>query len=438
MECCCLPNFRELKSFVMTDQTLWDFFFSPTDDAFGSVPGILPTPGALPWSQPQTGATFPAPTMPGMANSVAGAAGITSSVSGVPFNPQGMGFGGMMQPFFMGGWTPGLSGMESFNQTMQPMIPGQPMIPSQPMIPPFGGITPAGASVTPFNNNASPSLGNTPSISSQPTPAQSVPDFSKPPPGLPGTPLLSNASNIGSSPGIPGMPLQSSPVVPPGILGGSVGAIIRPPPPGSVPPPPGTVPVIPPVSLVPPPASVRPALPTTPTIPALISHTLSKVSKEDLTPEKIAVFKTAAAFITKTVSNAQATPGADLASMFSPRVLAEAMMAESGKPLTKHEIRAAKRKERMKEFERLKAEREKEEEEKRRALEMKSEGREDPLPPKHNLMDVFQAAEDVSDDEETFDMIDAEESERNLKQGVTLYNDSKGEEQAPTSQPGKK
>ncbi|KAH9524831.1 hypothetical protein Btru_027984, partial [Bulinus truncatus] len=378
------------------------------DEAFIPGSGILPTPSGLPWSP--ASCNFLGNSVPNMGPG-----------SGVPYN---MGFGGMMQPFtFMGPWGPGLPGMEGFNQIMNPMIPGQPMIPAFP-----SGISDASA---PFNTS--------------PRPAQSTPDFSKPPPGLPGTPLLSSASSITSSPGVPGLSVQSSPVAPPGIHPSSVGPIIRPPPPGSVPPPPGTVPVIPPVPMIPsgtsmaPPVSplIRPNVPTTPNIPALISHTLSKVSKDELTPEKIAVFKTAAAFITKTVNNAQGTPGADLATMFSPRVLAEAMMAESGAPMTKHEMRAAKRKERMKEFERLKAERDKEEEEKRKA-EVKAQ--EDPLPPKHNLMDVFQAAEDVSDDEESFNMlIDGAEAEDRHKQGIVLSEDSdKEEEQPPTSQPGKR
>lgn len=116
-------------------------------------------------------------------------------------------------------------------------------------------------------------------------------------------------------------------------------------------------------------------------------------------------------------------------------------MAESGKPLTKHEIRQARRKERMKEFERLKAEREREEEEERRISKMISECREDSLF-KHNFMDVFKVAEDVSEDEEAFDMlIDAEELGNKHRQGVILSDDSKDEEEKekpPTSQPGKK
>ncbi|CAL1526470.1 unnamed protein product [Lymnaea stagnalis] len=386
------------------------------EDTFN--PGILPTPGDLPWSQ--NSGNFLGSSVSGMPGP-----GGTNPVTGGPFNRQGMGFGGMMQPFsFMGPWGPGLPGMEGFNQTMNPMIPGQPMIPA------FG---PGGFSPGVGGLNSSSAHGTSPMAN------QSTPDFSKPPPGLSNTPLLSSSSSIGSSPGVPGLSLQSSPVAPPGIHPAPVGSIIRPPPPGSVPPPPGTVPVLPPGATMAPPVSpmLRPNVPTTPNIPALISHTLSKVSKDELTPEKIAVFKTAAAFITKTVNNAQGTPGADLATMFSPRVLAEAMMAESGVPLTKHEIRAAKRKERMKEFERLKAEREKEEE-KRKAVES---AQEDPLPPKHNLMDVFDAAEDVSDDEESFNMlIDCAETEDKHKQGIVLSDDSdKGEEeQPPTSQPGKR
>uniref|UniRef100_A0A2C9JDF1 BOD1/SHG1 domain-containing protein n=1 Tax=Biomphalaria glabrata TaxID=6526 RepID=A0A2C9JDF1_BIOGL len=380
------------------------------DESFSSGSGILPTPNDMSWS-------------PGNSNFLGGPGGPGPGMgpgSGVPYN---MGFGGMMQPFsFMGPWGPGLPGMEGFNQTMNPMIPGQ------PMIPPFPPAMPD------------------PAFNTSPRPAQSTPDFSKPPPGLQGSPLMNANSSIGSSPGVPGLSTQSSPVAPPGIHPVPVGPIIRPPPPGSVPPPPGTVPVmaplIPPGAPMAPPVSplVRPNVPTTPNIPALISHTLSKVSKDELTPEKIAVFKTAAAFITKTVSNAQGTPGgADLATMFSPRVLAEAMMAESGVPLSKHEIRAAKRKERMKEYERLKAERDKEEAAAKKKEAVKAE--EDPLPPKHNLMDVFQAAEDVSDDEEAFNMlIDESETEDRHKQGIVLSEDSdkEDEEQPPTIQPGKR
>ncbi|XP_059179216.1 protein split ends-like isoform X2 [Physella acuta] len=376
------------------------------EDTFAQGSGILPTPD-LPWSQ-----------TPGHPNFLGGMpGGPMGSNPGGPFNPPGMGFGGMMQPFsFMGPWGPGLPGMEGFNQ---PMIPGQPMIPA---------FSPGGGNM---NSNSSPF--NTSPRPGQSTPNQNIHDFSKPPPGLPSTPLLSSSSSITSSPGVPGLSLQSSPVAPPGVMPSNVGPLIRPPPPGSVPPPPGTVPVITPPGLIPP--MIRSNVPTTPNIPALISHTLSKVSKDDLTPEKIAVFKTAAAFITKTVNNAQGTPGADLATMFSPRVLAEAMMAESGAPMTKHELRAAKRKERMKEFERLKAERDKEEE-KRKAEE---KAQEDPLPPKHNLMDVFQAAEDVSDDEESFNMLVAETEDKH-KEGIVLSEDSdkEGEAQPPTSQPGKR
>lgn len=381
------------------------YVISLTEDTFAQGSGILPTPD-LPWSQ-----------TPGHPNFLGGMpGGPMGSNPGGPFNPPGMGFGGMMQPFsFMGPWGPGLPGMEGFNQ---PMIPGQPMIPA---------FSPGG------NRNSNSSPFNTSPRPGQSTPNQNIHDFSKPPPGLPSTPLLSSSSSITSSPGVPGLSLQSSPVAPPGVMPSNVGPLIRPPPPGSVPPPPGTVPVITPPGLIPP--MICTNVPTTPNIPALISHTLSKVSKDDLTPEKIAVFKTAAAFITKTVNNAQGTPGADLATMFSPRVLAEAMMAESGAPMTKHELRAAKRKERMKEFERLKAERDKEEE-KRKAEE---KAQEDPLPPKHNLMDVFQAAEDVSDDEESFNMLVAETEDKH-KEGIVLSEDSdkEGEAQPPTSQPGKR
>lgn len=345
-------------------------------------------------------ANFPTPSVQGIGNPM-------------PGNPHAMGnFPGVMQPFsMMGGWPPG------FNPAMQPMIPGQPMIPAFP----GAGLRPAVPGVAPFNTNISPVARSVPAS----TPAAVIPDLSKPPPGLPNTLSSSTATT-------------RSPVVPPGT------SSVAPAPPGSVPPPPGTVPVVPPASssLVPPrttpPAPTR-AVPATPAIPALISHTLAKVSEDKLTPEKIAVFKTAAAFITKTVNNAQSTPGADLATIFSPRVLAEAMMEESGKPLSKHELRAARRKERMEKIEKLKAERDSGQFRGREITKM--EDKEDPLPPAHNLMDVFQAAEDVSDDEEALDMLmDVDETEDKNKTGIILSDESdkEGAEQPPTSQPGKR
>ncbi|XP_005099430.1 biorientation of chromosomes in cell division protein 1-like 1 [Aplysia californica] len=403
---------------------------------------IPPTPGT-PWPPPVGLGGFPGPPISGAGNPNAGTPGLPRA-PGPPIPPHPMGpFGGMMHPFpMMGGWPP-VPGMEGFNQTMPPMIPGHPMIP--PLRSGISSTTPPG--VNAFSSTASPnpvSINN--SFSSPPVPTQTtstsvIPDLSRPPPGLPAPvgPGSGKASVGGVSPVVPGRSVQSSPVAPPGVMVTSVSSI-RPPPPGSVPPPPGTVPIMPPMTS-PSSSGVRPAVPTTPTIPALISHTLSKVSEDELTPEKIAVFKTAAAFITKTVSNAQGTPGVDLASMFSPRVLAEAMMEESGKPLSKHEIRAARRKERLKEIERIKAEREKENKDHDKTRELEKDDREDPLPPTHNLMDVFQGAEDVSDDEEALDMLmDADEEEDRHKQGVVLSDDSDkdGEDQPPTSQPGKR
>ncbi|GFO50242.1 biorientation of chromosomes in cell division protein 1-like protein [Plakobranchus ocellatus] len=420
---------QEHQNFMVQQQQHFQNLTSPESD-FSLHNRPQAPPGAPPWPPVSSPMNLPRhPFPPDMASSKAG-------MPVAPFSPHGMGFGGIPQPMgFMSGWPTGLPGMEGFNPAMPNMMPGHPMIPGQPMIPPFGGGQPPSSlygSGSPAAGSASVSDSSAPAPA-QSTPSRSVPDLSKPPPNVVGT----NASSTMSSPAGPMMPHQSSPIAPPGIVAPSVGPVMRLPPPGSVPPPPGTVPVSPLVSSMAAPVSSSSHVPppSTPTIPALISHTLSKVSQDDLTPEKIAVFKTAAAFITKTVNNAQATPGADLASMFSPRVLAEAMMEETGKPMTKHEIRAARRKERMKEFERLKAERDKEESEK------KAEDKEDPLPPKANLMDVFQGAEDVSDDDEALDMLmDVEEAAENPhKQGIVLSDsDKEGEDQPPTSVPGKR
>ena len=358
----------------------------------------------MPWPPPAALGVFPStPTS---------SAESSQTSQGPPVPPFQIGpMGGMMHPYSgsMMGWPQGLPGMEGFNQTMPSMIPGHPMIPA-----PMSGI-----GTNSFSGAASPSSSSmkssfsSPSVPNQTSTTPVIPDLSKPPP-LP--------SSGGVSSDHSGIAIQSSP----GIMAPSVSSI-RPPPPGSVPPPPGTVPVIPPKN--------SPVVPTTPTIPALITHTLSKMSEDDLTPEKIAVFKTAAAFITKTVNANQSLPGADIATMFSPRVLAEAMMEESGPPLSKHDIRQAKRKERLKNLDRLRAERDKEEKE--NAQKDTPDDKEDPLPPKSNLMDVFQGTEDVSDDEEALDMLmDVEEEDRN-KQGVVLSEDS-DEEIEPTSQPGKR
>ena len=96
----------------------------------------------------------------------------------------------------------------------------------------------------------------------------------------------------------------------------------------------------------------------------------------------------------------------------------------------------------MKNLERLKQEeREKEE----RSFHERMRGpdvddKEDPLPPKSNLMDVFQGAEDVSDDEEALDLLmDIEEKEDRNKQGIVFSDDSDDEEEKPpTAQPGKR
>lgn len=365
-------------------------------------------PNSMPWPPPAALGVFP--TTP-----TSNADNMPTS-QGPPAPPFQIGpMGSMMHPYpgSMMAWPQGLPGMEGFNQTMPPMIPGHPMIPA-----PMGAIVPG------FSAGESPSSTSMKSSFSSPTvPVQTsttsvVPDLSKPPP-MP--------SSGGITTVITGIPTQSSPRMHGlGTIAPSASNICGAPP-GSIPPPPGTVPIIP--------SNTSPAVPTTPTIPALITHTLSKMTEDDdLTPEKIAVFKTAAAFIEKTVNANQSLPGADIATMFSPRVLAEAMMEESGPPLSKHDIRQAKRKERMKNLERLKEERDKEEKENFKKT--TPEDKEDPLPPKSNLMDVFQGAEDVSDDEEALDMLmDVEEDDRH-KQGVVLSEDS-DEEIEPTSQPGK-
>ncbi|BFY98572.1 hypothetical protein BsWGS_01612 [Bradybaena similaris] len=435
-------------------------------DAFGFGSGMHPTMGTYPWLPTSADAGFHGTVGSGMTNTR-----VASSVdpTGISYNPQC--FGGMMQPYYMGGWMPG---MESFSHTMPPVISGQPLMHGHSM-PAYGdgNFSQLDVGSAPFSTTQSPSIEcvntqfdapplsipppcipqfdapplsippptippfDAPPLSIPPpcipqfdappltippptippfdAPPLSIPPPTIPPHVLPGTPLLSSTSSLGPSPRALEVTQQPSPMAPPGIFTGTAVTVIKPPPPGSVPPPPGTVPVVPPASYSLVQASLQPT-PAATSVAHPAWHNFPKVLNRESACENIDLLATEDSSISRPTTDQHVIPDASLTTeCASNNVSATADVIEDSNP--ENNIHAVKVNDKMTESDRFQLKSKGDNESGMQIQEMQFE--EDPFPLQNNFEDAKLSR---SASEELFNAIeDEEEIENRYREGGVSF-----------------